>query len=56
MVQNYRYVPPTPALYLPLTVTGIFGGVVGFLTAQGDLKLMFPYFIVGLLGLSLIHI
>ena len=49
MVQNYRYVPPTPALYLPLTVTGIFGGVVGFLTAQGDLKLMFPFFIVGLL-------
>ncbi|MFL2787534.1 MAG: ABC transporter permease [Paracoccaceae bacterium] len=49
MVQSYRYVPPTPALYLPLTVTGIFGGVVGFLTAQGDLKLMFPFFIVGLL-------
>ncbi len=52
MVQNYRYVPPTPALYLPLTVTGIFGGVVGFLTAQGDLKLMLPYFIVGILGFA----
>jgi putative spermidine/putrescine transport system permease protein len=50
MVQNYRYIPPKPALYLPLTVTGTFGGVVGFLTAQGDLKLMLPYFIVGILG------
>ena len=53
MVQNYRYIPPTPALYLPLTVTGIFGGVVGFLTAQGELKLMFPYFIVGILGFAI---
>ena len=53
MVQNYRYVPPIPALYLPLTVTGIFGGVVGFLTAQGDLRLMFPYFICGLLGFAI---
>ena len=53
MVQNYRYIPPTPALYLPLTVTGIFGGVVGFLTAQGELKMMLPYFIVGILGFAI---
>ena len=53
MVQNYRYIPPTPALYLPLTVTGIFGGVVGFLTAQGELKLMFPYFTIGIFGVAI---
>jgi putative spermidine/putrescine transport system permease protein len=53
MVQNYRYIPPTPALYLPLTVTGIFGGVAGFLTAQGDLNLMFPYFIAGIFGFGI---
>ena len=47
MSQNYRYTPPSPSIYLPLTVVGLFGGIVGFLTAQGNFQLMFPYFLFG---------
>jgi len=47
MNQNYRYIPPSPSVYLPLTVVGLFGGIVGFLTAQGNFQLMFPYFLFG---------
>lgn len=47
MSQNYRYIPPSPSVYLPLTVVGLFGGIVGFLTAQGNFQLMFPYFLFG---------
>jgi|TARA_B110000438_G_scaffold202014_1_gene193576 putative spermidine/putrescine transport system permease protein len=47
MSQNYRYIPPSPSVYLPLTVVGLFGGIVGFLTAQGNFQLMLPYFLFG---------
>ena len=52
MAQNYRYIPPIPAVYLPITVVGIFGGIVGFLTAQGNFQLMLPYLLFGAAGFA----
>ena len=52
MAQNYRYIPPIPAVYLPITVVGIFGGIVGFLTAKGDFQLMLPYLLFGAAGFA----
>lgn len=53
MVQNYRYVPPIPPVYLPITVVGLFGGIIGFLTAQGNFQLMLPYLVVGVAGFAI---
>lgn len=47
VAQQYRYVPPKPPMWFNLAWPAGFGGLVGFLTAQGQFALMIPYLIAG---------
>ena len=47
MTAEYRYIPPQPPLWFTLAWCGGWGGIIGFLTAQGNTALMLPYFLTG---------
>lgn len=49
VAQQYRYTPPRPPMWFNLAWPAGFGGLVGFLTAQGQFALMIPYLIAGAL-------
>ena len=46
---SYRYIPPRPALWLPVGLIAVLGAIVGLATAQGDLGLFLPYLLAGAL-------
>ena len=49
MSGQYQYIPPQPPLGFTLSIIGSFGALTGLLTAQGDVRLMPLYMVVGAL-------
>jgi len=45
--QSYRYIPPRPPMWFSLAWAGGFGGIIGFLSAQGQAAKMLPYLAIG---------
>jgi len=44
----FQYIPPKPPMWFNLFWPGIFGAILGFLTATGQKDLMLIYAILGL--------
>ncbi len=49
MDKPFQYTPPKPPMWFNLFWPGIFGAILGFLTATGQKNLMFSYSIIGIL-------
>ena len=49
MLKPFQYIPPKPSMWFNLFWPGIFGLILGFLTATGQKDLMLVYAIIGLL-------
>ena len=48
MHKPFQYIPPKPPMWFNLLWPGIFGAILGFLTATGQKDLMLIYAILGL--------
>ena len=48
MHKPFQYIPPKPPMWFNLIWPGIFGAILGFLTATGQKDLMLIYAILGL--------
>ena len=48
MHKPFQYIPPKPPMWFNLFWPGIFGAILGFLTATGQKDLMLIYAILGL--------
>ena len=48
MHKPFQYIPPKPPMWFNLFWPGIFGAILGFLTATGQKDLMLIYAIFGL--------
>ena len=49
MTKSYAYIPPRPSMVFNLFWAGLLGVFLGFLTAEGQHRLMIPYAVVGAL-------
>lgn len=45
--KSYRYIPPRPALWLPISIPAFLGAVIGWMTAEGDRALYLPFILGG---------
>ncbi|EBA03172.1 ABC polyamine/opine transporter, inner membrane subunit [Rhodobacterales bacterium HTCC2150] len=52
--QSYRYIPPRPPMWFNLAWVGGFGGLIGFLSAQGQAAKMLPYLAFGAVAFAAI--
>ena len=48
MHKPFQYIPPKPPMWFNLLWPGVFGAILGFLTATGQKDLMLIYAILGL--------
>ncbi len=47
MSGTYKYIPPRPAIWLPLLIPAVLGALIGLLTAEGRTILLLPYALSG---------
>ncbi|MDQ7079074.1 MAG: ABC transporter permease [Paracoccaceae bacterium] len=51
--KSYRYIPPRPPLWLPVSIPAFLGAVIGLMTAEGNKALFLPYLLIGALVFGL---
>ena len=53
-MSQYKYIPPSPPIYFTILWSAIFGSIIGFLTARGNMQFAFITTLLGALLFSLL--
>ena len=53
-MSQYKYIPPSPPIYFTILWCAIFGSIIGFLTARGNMQFAIITSLLGALLFSLL--